>query len=108
GEHAAPDDHRQRRLLLAQRDHPADQHATQQDQQDRAGASHNAPLVLGTPDPPRGSTATASRRARATALNWASLTWWAVAAAAGRIETGSVIRAAWPTDSHTCRVIEVG
>ena len=63
------------------------------------GSAHSTPLVLGTP-PPRGSIATASRSARATALNCASTTWCGVGcgtrAGGPQHRTCRVSRAAWP------------
>ena len=46
-------------------------------QANASSIGYSAPLVDGTPCT-RGSRATASRSARATALNWASTTWWAL------------------------------
>ncbi len=63
--------------------------------------------MLATPGE-RGSGETASRNARANALNCASTTWCASGAVPGRAArntvTCKVIRAAWPSDSQTWRV----
>ena len=56
-------------------------HAVVQDRDVRGG--HSSPLVEGTPGSP-GSIETASRRARAKALNAASTMWWVVGAALDR------------------------
>src|SRR5690349_22159135 len=53
-------------------------------QDHHSGGHYNTPLVLGTPLRP--SSVTACRSARATALNWASTTWWASGWAPSRSE----------------------